>query len=232
MTSKFTRFLHLERSRGERSKPEEPPRLQSGGRFEALAERGAAPQGAVVPEAHLERFRGEAPLALAEAPNKEERFPRCARCESENGRYTRECGVCGADLNTPQQREYNERLWQTREAQEREHAQALEQAQQQVEAQRQEDAAAKARLHEQLRLQPWDIHRGNSFLKGRSPGMALLSLIPSKPVRWGVGLALALLPFLVVRYGPLGARRTAMVVGLILLVSFIPPSWAKPTRRF
>jgi hypothetical protein len=231
MSSKFTRFLHLERSRGERSKPEEPPRLQSGGRFEAMAERGAAPQGAVVPEAHLERFRGEAPLALAEAPNKEERFPRCARCESDNGRYTQECGVCGADLNTPQQREYNERLWQTREAQDREHAQALEQARQQAEAQRQEDAAAKARLHEQLRSQPWDIQRGASFLKGRSPGVALLSLIPSKPVRWAVGLGLLLGTPLVLRYGPRGMRHLAAILLIILLVMFLPPSLRRG-RRF
>ena len=65
MSSKFSRFLHLERSRGERPKAEEPSQLESGQRFADLAEKGEAPQSAVVPETHLERFRGEAPLALA-----------------------------------------------------------------------------------------------------------------------------------------------------------------------
>lgn len=225
MSSKFSRFLHLERSRGERPKGEEPSRLQSGQRFEALAEKGEAPQSAVVPETHLERFRGEAPLALADAPREAERFPRCARCESENGRFARECTVCGADLTTPQQREYNERLWQTRQAQEREQAQALEQSRQQAEARRQEELADRARLMEKLRSDPWGDRQDG--LQGRSLGMYLLGLIPSKAVRWGIGIGLFLLPFLIARFGSPRGKLMAGPVALLLVVLFLGPSRRK-----
>jgi hypothetical protein len=223
MSSKFSRFLHLERSRGERPKDEEPSRLQSGQRFEALAEKGEAPQSAVVPETHLERFRGEAPLALADAPREKERFPRCGRCESENGRFAKECTVCGADLNTPQQREYNERLWQTRQAQEREMAQVLEQSRRQVEARQQEELADRARLKEQLRSDPWGDGPNRDLLRGHSLGMFLLSLIPSKAVRWGIGVGLILLPFLISRFGSPKGKLMAGPVALLLVVLFLRP---------
>jgi hypothetical protein len=222
MSSKFSRFLHLERSRGERPKAEEPSRLQSGQRFEALVEKGEAPQSAVVPETHLERFRGEAPLALADAPREAERFPRCARCESENGRFAKECTVCGADLTTPQQREYNERLWQTRQTQEREYTQALEQSRQQAEARRQEELADRARLTEQLRSDPWGDRQDS--LRGRTLGMFLLGLIPSKAVRWGIGIGLFLLPFLISRFGSPRGKLLAGPVALLLVVLFLGPS--------
>jgi hypothetical protein len=222
MTSKFTRFLHLERSRGERPKPEEPSRLQSGGRFEALAQRGDAPQGAEVPEAHLERFRGEAPLALADASQEEEHFPRCARCESDNSRYNRECGVCGADLTTPQQREYNERLRQARQAHEREQEQAVEELRRQAEAQQKEELAQRVELMERLRSEPWGRGIGGAASKGRSMGVMLLSSIPSKAARWGVGAGLFLLPFLLLRYGSPKLKVVGGVLVFLLVVLFIP----------
>ena len=67
MSPKSSRFLHLERSRGEGPNKDAPSKLQSSNRFEHLSQRGDAPQNASVPETHLERFRGEAPLTLAEA---------------------------------------------------------------------------------------------------------------------------------------------------------------------
>jgi hypothetical protein len=231
MSSKFSRFLHLERSRGERSKPEEPSRLQTGHRFEGLAERGAAPSSAAVPETHLERFRGEVPLALADAPSGEERFPRCARCESDNSRFAQACGACGADLNTPQQREYNERFWQSRRAQERELAQAQEQLRLQAEAQRQEELAHRHRLAEQLRADPWGNGRAGGLFRGRSPGMFLLGLIPSRPVRWGVGAGLVSVPFLIARFGSPGWQLLAWPIGVLLLVLFLPPSILRQRSR-
>jgi hypothetical protein len=223
MSSKFSRFLHLERSRGERRKAEEPSRLQSGQRFEALAEKGEAPQSAVVPETHLERFRGEAPLALADAPQGTERFPRCARCESENGRFATECTVCGADLNTPQQREYNERLWQTRQDQEREYTQGLEQSRRQAEIRRQEEQADRTRLTEQLRSDPWGDRQDEDRLRGFSLGGFLLGLIPSRAVRWGIGVGLILLPFLIARFGSPRGKLMAGPVALLLVVLFLRP---------
>jgi hypothetical protein len=232
MSFKFSRFLHLERSRGDRPKSEEPSRLQSGGRFEAMAERGEAPQGAAVPETHLERFRGEAPLAFADAPQGEEYFPRCARCESENGRYHQACPVCGADLNTPEQREYNERHRQDRQAHERTQAQALEQSRRQIEAQQKEEMAQRIELMEQLRSDPWGERQGEGLFNPVSPGLWLLRLIPSNRVRWGVGVGLFLLPFLVARLVPREGRIVAFILGLVLVILFVPRSWLTWGRRY
>lgn len=172
MTSKFSRFLHLERSREERPRTDEPSRLQNGNRFEAVKGPGARPQEAAVPEAHLERFKrqGEQPLALAEEqPLGAEHFPRCVRCQSENGRFLEKCLVCGADLNTPEQREYNERLRQSRQheaLQEREALEAL--ARHRTEEHRRESeeryAVLLARLREQERMDDlWPTLRRHGF---------------------------------------------------------------------
>ena len=225
MTSKFSRFLHLERSRGDRPKPDEPAQLQSGGRFEALAKRGEAPQGAEVPETHLERFRGQAPLALEPAPTGEEHFPRCGRCESENGRYTEACGVCGADLNTPQQREYNERLRQSRQAQEQAQAQAHEEWRRQQEAQQKQEYAERVELMEKLRK---NSEGAGTHELENTPGMWLLKFIPFRPVRWAIAGALCLMPFVIALSGGRSERRMAAGLGLLLAVLFLP---FKPRRN-
>lgn len=223
MTSKFSRFLHLERSRGDRPKPEEPSQLQSGSRFEALAQRGEAPQASEVPEAHLERFRGEAPLALAPEPSGEEHFPRCGRCETENGRYAGTCTECGADLNTPQQREYNAKLRQARQAQAQEQAQAHEEWRRQQEAQQKEEYAERAKLMEKLRQDPWGTGRKKGVHELEdTPGMWLLSVIPFRPVRWVIAGALCLVPFVIALTGGRDGRRLAAGLGLILVFLFIP----------
>jgi len=224
MTSKFSRFLHLERSRGDRPKPEEQPQLQSGNRFENLAQRSAAPQEAVVPETHLERFRGEAPLALAEEQSEQEqRFPRCGSCESDNGRFAKECGVCGADLTTPQQRAYNERLWQTRQqelAREREATAAL--SQQKHEAERQADQARYAKMLEKLREEERAGDLGGLFMREGSFGLKLLGLIPSPAVR-GIILGLCIIiPVALVRYGRGQIRFAGIIMGVIVLMLFLP----------
>jgi hypothetical protein len=224
MSSKFSRFLNLERSRRERPKAQEPSRLESSQRFADLVEKGETPQSAVVPETHLERFRGEAPLALEDAPQAgAERFPCCARCESENGRFARECTVCGADLNTPQQREYNERLWRTRQAQEREYTLALEQSRRQAEARQQEEQADRARLTEKLRSDPWGDRQGGDSLREFSVGGFLLGLIPSAAVRWGIGVGLIFLPFLIWRFGSPKGKLMAGPVSFVLVVLFLRP---------
>ncbi|KFE72149.1 hypothetical protein [Hyalangium minutum] len=219
MTSKFSRFLHLERSRGERPKPEEPSQLQSGSRFEALARRGEAPQASEVPETHLERFRGEAPLALAPEASGEEHFPRCGRCESENGRYDDTCTVCGADLNTPQQREYNERLRQSRQSEAQAQAQAHAEWRQQQEAQQKQEEAERAALKEKLRNEPWG--RGGHELES-TPGMWLLGFIPIRWVRWAIAGALCLVPFVIALTGGRDGRRLAAGLGIILVFLFLP----------
>ncbi len=224
MTSKFSRFLNLERSRGDRPKPEEQPQLQSGNRFEMLSQRGEAPQGAVVPEAHLERFRGEAPLALAEAQSEEQqRFPRCGSCESDNGRFAKECVVCGADLTTPQQRAYNERLWQTRQqelAREREATAAL--SQQKHEAERQADQARYSQMLEKLREEEQSSPLWYVFLGEGSFGLKLLGLIPNAAVRWGILSASILIPVALWRFGRGQTRSVGVLMGVIVLMLLLP----------
>lgn len=224
MSSKFSRFLHLERSRADRSKPEEQPQLESSSRFETLAQRGEVPQGAVVPEAHLERFRGEAPLALAEEPSEEElQFPRCGSCESDNGRFTKECVVCGADLTTPQQRAYNKRLWQTRkqdQLREREASAAL--SQQKHDAERQADQARYARMMTKLREEEQSSAMWNLFLGDGSFGLKLLGLIPNSTVRLAIFLLSIVIPVALWRLGEGRVRSAGVVMGLIVVALFLP----------
>ncbi|WP_224248459.1 hypothetical protein [Hyalangium gracile] len=224
MSPKFSRFLHLERSRGEGAKPEAATRLQSGNRFENPVEREAAPQAGSVPDAHLERFRGEAPLALSEPQAEKERFPRCARCESDNGRFARECTVCGADLNTPQQRAYNEQLWETRKqdlAREREATEAL--GQQRLAEEKQKDDARYRQMLEKLREEEQRSSFNWDFFLGDTPiGWRLLSLISNPVTRTGVLILSILVPVGLWRYGTGQVRAAGIIIGLIVLMLLLP----------
>ncbi|MCP3139541.1 hypothetical protein [Pyxidicoccus xibeiensis] len=228
MTSKLSRFLHLERPRAERPEAEATSRLQSSGRFEAPVERGEAPQEAAIPETHLERFRGHEPLVLAQAPDASLRFPRCMRCESENGRFVTTCVVCGADLETPQQREYDERRWQ-------EHGPGLLQARDTVdeklrldEAERMADAERYARQLEQLREAERPHRWIRAFSQHSTVGTALLSLIPDARVRWLTLATVVAVPVGMCRYGEGRVPFAGVLLGIVLLALFMP---AKSRRR-
>jgi hypothetical protein len=225
MSSKFSRFLHLERSRGERTAPTEPTQLQNGNRFEGVAGPREAPQSASVPEAHLERFKGEAPLGLVDPVQKAEYFPRCGSCLAENGAFAKECGQCGADLTTPQQRAYNEQLRQSRQQEEarvREEIAALEQERKRLEAERQQDAERYAQLLKQTLKQEQAGARWQAMAQHGSIGLWLLSLIPHPGVRWGVLTAAILMPLLLWRFGRGTTRFVAAVLGFLLLVLLLP----------
>ena len=221
MTPKLSRFLHLERARGGRSDETAAP-LRDGGRFESLEERKEAHAEAAVPEAHLERFKGDAPLALADNPEETRRFPRCRVCESENGRFAKACGVCGADLETPEQREYNERLWQQRrQGLSRTHADEVEALRQLEARRREEDERFKQQL-EQLRREEGGGRWVRIYSQHSTIGTGLLALIPHPLVRW---LTLAAVLCLAVGLWRYGAGRTRMAGGamcLLLLVLFLP----------
>jgi hypothetical protein len=226
MTSRFSRFLHLERSRGERTAPAEPTQLQNGNRFEGVAGPREAPQSASVPEAHLERSKGEAPLGVVDPVQKAEYFPRCGSCQADNGAFARECGQCGADLTTPQQLAYNEQRRQIRqqeEAQAREAAAAFEQERKRLEAEREADAARYVQLLKQTRDQEQAGARWQAMAQHGSIGLWLLSLIPHPGVRWGVFSVAILVPLLLWRFGRGTARGTAAVMGFLLLVLLLPP---------
>jgi len=226
MTSRFSRFLHLERSRAERPASEEPSQLQNGNRFSAVAGPQGAPQATSVPEAHLERFRGEAPLALADPAQKAEHFPRCGSCEADNSAFAKECSQCGADLTTPQQRAYNERLQQTRQqeaAQAREAALAFEEQRKRDEAEKQQDSERFVRLLKEAREQEQSGGWWRTIGQHRSIGMWLLSLLPHPLLRWGVLAAAILVPILLFKFGRGMTRFTAMCLGIFMFGLFLPP---------
>src|SRR4051812_14781051 len=69
-----------------------------------------------VPEAERLRAEGKHRFAsgpgLAAGAGNAQPFHRCAVCEAENGRFTERCTNCGASLTTPEQRAYNDALWE------------------------------------------------------------------------------------------------------------------------
>lgn len=229
MASRFSRFLHLERSRGERAGPEEQPRLQSSGRFEDMADRTEGVDATLVPEAHVERFKrhGEIPLQLAEKPSVGRRFPRCASCESENGLYSQSCTVCGADLTTPEQRAFNERHWQQREAREREAQQALAEDRQRREAHREEEEVQRAKALSQLYGRHGKKVEGSwlrYLLERSSSSLGVLGLIPHLAMRWAALLAAIAVPLLMMRWGSGWVRPFGVLVGVVVILMLLPRS--------
>ncbi|HEX5747777.1 MAG TPA: hypothetical protein VFZ09_16130 [Archangium sp.] len=228
MSTNKSRFLHLERARGEKPGPEGQVRLQDGGRFESVA--GPGPEApASVPEAHVERFKlhGQTPLALDAEPSRGQQFPRCVRCEAENGRFARECTTCGADLQSPEQLAHD-----AERARAREQAEAELQAQMQVRQKAHQQATAeqlaeKQRYLEQLHLA---LEQERSFVSKLEPlftpclAFGLLRLIP-QPLARKVAAASAIgLPVLLARFGNEPLRMLGFYLGVLVIVSVIPTS--------
>jgi hypothetical protein len=237
-SNKFSRFQHLERARGEKTPPEGRVRLQDGGRFESVTGPAEAPPSTVaVPEAHVERFKlhGQTPLALDGAPEEPHAFPRCVRCQTDNGRFAQVCTTCGADLQSPEQRAYDaERSREQAEPRPREQKGGLHKAHQEASA---EQLAEQQRYQEQLHRA---LEEDRSFLSRLQPlftpclGVGLLRLIPHPLARWTT-LAWALgLPLLLVRFGNERLRALGLYLGAFVLLSFIPTwLWAeKHSRRW
>lgn len=146
-----SRFLKLERSRRE-----VPPAAGAQGRpsrFEAVEQPGAKMPEASSSAATAGRFQDPAPsLDVESSGSARMPFIRCARCETDHGAHATRCQHCGADLDSPEQRAFNEELWRRRlEEKEREDAavEALRQARAEADAaaslQRREAAALLAR---------------------------------------------------------------------------------------
>jgi hypothetical protein len=238
MSSRFSRFMHLERSRGEKPGAEEQVRLRDGGRFESVAGPGEKPSSVAVPEAHIERFKrhGETPLALDAETPETQRFHRCARCETENGRFATTCGGCGVDLGTPEQLAYTEQRWKNHaqaEAQTREQTAALQKAHQGADAER---LAERLRYQEELARA---LERDRSILGGLQPlftpslGVGLLRLIRNPRVRWGTLAAVVGVPLLLFRFGDRQLREVGFLLGVLVVVLFVPSSlWARRRDRW
>lgn len=235
--NKLSRFLHLERARDEKTPPGGQVRLRDGNRFESVAGPGETPASVSVPEAHVERFKlhGQTPLAIDDTAARAEHFPRCIRCQTENGRFTRECTTCGADLQAPEQLAYNEERQRAREQAELQTRQQMEVVQK---ARQQEDAqqlAERQRYMEQLHR---ELEKDRSVLSRLQPlftpslGVGLLRLIPHPLARWTV-LAWAIgMPVLLVRFGNAPLRLLGLYLGVSVFLSFIPTSLLTAGRRW
>jgi len=116
--SSLRRFLHIERSRAAGSEGEAEAAAATADRFETVERPGA--RDAEPPRssgADLDRFGPEPPppIELVETAAGERPFTRCMRCGMDHNVFATECSGCSASLDTPAQREFNERLWARRQ---------------------------------------------------------------------------------------------------------------------
>ncbi|HVP69555.1 MAG TPA: hypothetical protein VMT17_20060 [Anaeromyxobacteraceae bacterium] len=202
------RFLKLER-----------PREAAPGRVDPLAhdERFDHVGGEPAPHARpphapqpgLERFRPapERPLEVAEIPDGAPPFQRCSRCLADSSRYASTCERCGAQLDTAEQRLFNERLWASRAAG--------------GAAPPPPDAGAPAP----------DGRLGADAARGASLGMRLLERLPGpawRALALVVGGGVPLVALLLGRGSVRALGLVALVVGAVL---FAPPDWRRSERR-
>ena len=232
MSSRTSRFLNLERARGDTSAAEGPVRLEGGGRFESMTGPGepSEPLSVSVPEAHVERFKlqGQTPLALDDGPSEGQHFARCQRCETENGRFDSRCRTCGADLQAPEQLARDEARWRAREWAE---AETLERMREQQRTSRaSEQAAHEARLHQALEE---DRSLASRIVPLFTPclGVGLLRLIPHPLARWLTLTWTLILPVLLVRSGNAVLVKVGLYLGACVLLSFVPTALWRARRR-
>lgn len=235
MSSKLSRFLHLEKDRGARGKQELPPQLQDGGRrFEDIAERGALPQGEV-PEAHLERFKAQPPVALEHRPETSEDagpdFPRCVVCASDNGRFAKHCQQCGADLGTPQQLEYREQLAREhREQRAKQRGLEREDGLQRLEQERREDAERYAYLLKKLREEEQQHGAWRILARHSTLGTGLLALLPSTLARCLAMVGYAGVTLGLMRFGRGDARWVG--IGMMFFGALLFTPWRTRLGRW
>jgi hypothetical protein len=231
LPGRLRRFLHLERPRG----PDDdgPAPAARGDRFAAL-ERAPAHPAARATGAATGRFgpEREATLELAEKEEGARPFQRCLRCGRDHGLFETACSGCGARLDTPEQNEFNERLWAERQAEEaRLAAEAAESA---ARAAREEEELAKLRREMGIELarQVGERERRRLGLGSGARGPLGLAVLQALPGRWRppVVAAAAVAWLLVVVLGL--ARRSPSVVFLAVIaaIALVVPRRGGPGR--
>jgi hypothetical protein len=197
------RFLKLERARPDRGDGNDP-----------------------VPSSSTDRFRPppERPLETAEERRGAQPFTRCASCQMDNTVYAASCQNCGAELDTPAQRAFNERLWAERQAQ----AEAERREIAERERVRQSEAAEQARSRREVAEHMAEMEKARTEREygdglseggpvagpvGGTTGMRLLRMLPGLGWRiaaacLGIGIPLLLLLF---------GRGQLQMAGMLLL---------------
>jgi hypothetical protein len=152
---RLSRFLHLERARPA-GPTAEPAREGTGPTEERIAgvERpGPAPAAAVrsVTGARLERFgpEPEPGIELVETDGRRP-FTRCRRCSMDNNVFATTCQGCGLGLDTPEQREFDERFWAARAAEGEQEARAAAERQELRDRAEAEEAHARRAMGEAI----------------------------------------------------------------------------------
>lgn len=188
---RFNRFLHLERERpapasSDSDRPDTDDTSRAA-RFDAL-ETGAEPAIERTEESARELPRFETPVRQPELTLQRERgedqpFIRCANCEGDSNRFARECQHCHADLDTPAQRAFNERLWSTLRAQREEEAEAQARALAERQKAAEQEARERRALYEQMAR---DIRRQTEAdLASRMGDTDLPFRFRGRPIRMG-----------------------------------------------
>lgn len=115
--SRLRRFLHIERSRAEAPDADSSP--DTARRIGGVERPGAAPGAPARSGAGLDRFSPPPPPALELAGKEagERPFTRCPRCGMDHHLAAVECSQCGARLDAPECRAFNDALWAERLAQ-------------------------------------------------------------------------------------------------------------------
>ncbi|HEU4382516.1 MAG TPA: hypothetical protein VFR85_03345 [Anaeromyxobacteraceae bacterium] len=258
---RLRRFLNIERPR----RPgEEPAAAEAPERFRRLERPAAPPAEPPVPPSATDRFRPppERPLDVAEPAEGEQPFRRCAGCEMDNARFAETCQNCGADLRTPEQDAFNQRLWAARRQEAAEEARVI--AERAAERERLAAEERKARVElatEMARMEGdrvegemdrawggerWGRWRGwgrdapydpDAPWGGppRAPmGLRWLRAIKNPLLRIAVIVAAVALPVLLIVLGRRngGEQLAGMIILMVLFALVSPPGWRYRRRRW
>jgi hypothetical protein len=235
--SRLSRFLHLERPRSG-SPAEAEPSAGTAERFEGVERPSRGPEAPRSSGADLDRFGPEPPprIELLETESGAQPFTRCMRCGMDHGVFATVCTGCNASLDTPAQREFNEKLWvRRREEAAREEAAAAERRTLEERAQadlaRAQRTMGEALAREVAARERWRLGHGegwsdswSSGYLGPSLGLRLLRALPDW--RWQVGGVVAAVAVLG-GLGALGLRGHpgALLVAILLGILLVVPRW-------
>ena len=268
MAERRDRFLKLERPRA--ALPGRADPLPSDERFEGLGEAPAGPTGreGAPPEPPGPGAPDAAPPGRAAAgrfgpppergldtgalPDGAQPFTRCARCEMDNSVYARACQNCGADLEAPEQRNFNEQLWARRQAEARAEraatearTRAAEASDAEVQRARREIAGEMARreaerVDDELdaagggRRRRWggwgDDAPGGWGADGTPVGIRLLRMIPGIGWKIAAVAAAVVLPLALAIFTRGGAQLAGMLV--LMLVGGLFSNGRRRWRRW
>ncbi len=234
---RLRRFRNIERARPAGAAPGPPASPE---RFERVEGPGPEPAEPAVPASATDRFRPprERPLEVSERPDGEQPFRRCARCEMDNARFAEACQNCGADLGTPEQEAFNQRLWAQRRQESAEEARLLAERERERARLAEEEQRARVALATEMARMEGDRVEGELDRAWGRPGapwgeagprgplgLRLLRAIRSPVLRAAVILGAVALPLLLIAAGrPGGGLRLAAMLILAVLLGLVLPS--------